>query len=275
MERVRSLCARLSLAIQVERGSMEWHPGYLVVKTPESPSFWFGNYILVLGRLESGSLALWESRFEEAFGSDCPHRLFIVDSPEGDPGSAEDFMSAGYDREITPSMVYSLPASGWKAGIPPRPELFPEELDGAGMDELLALELEALSLKPEPGVDEEFLRDQNSLYRNLMRRGVARCFALRQEGKIAASASFVLSEKAALISDVRTIPRFRGRGLCRTLLPRAMEMLARSGTSLFVLEPADEYAVSIYRSLGFSEGECLCDILKRPAPGIENGAGKA
>ncbi len=275
IEEVRGLCARLSLRIQAERGSIETHPGYLVARTPESPTFWFGNYILVQGRLEPDSLQFWESRFAKAFGAGCPHRLFIVDAPEGDPGSTDDFRRAGYSLEITRSMVRRLPGSDWKPEVLPRPELVLEELDDAGMDELLALELEAFSIAPEPGVDAEFLRNQNRLYRNLVRCGAARCFALRLEGAIAASAFFVVSGDSALIGDVRTIPRFRRRGLCRTLLPRAMESLARSGHVLFALEPVDEYAAAIYRSLGFSESEYLCDLLKRPASAAGSGTGAA
>ncbi len=261
---IRTLCNRLALQRQAARGSIEECPGYLVVRTPESPTFWFGNYILVRDRLESGSLPLWESRFASAFGPECGHRLFIVDTPDGNPGPVEDFREAGYDLDLTRSMVFRVPSAGWRAESVPRPELLPEELDDAGMEELLAIAIETQESDPKPGVNMDFLCNQSRLHRNLVRMDTAKCFALRIEGRLAASVLYIIAGREALIENVQTIPMYRRQGLCRTLLLRSMERLVARGIGLFALEPVDSYAEMVYRRLGFTEGDYLCDVLRHP-----------
>ena len=267
LARVRTTCLRISLARQAARGTIMARPDYIAVSTPESPTFWFGNFLLLRDLPEPGSLATWESRFDSEIGSRSGHRLFVVDFPEGDPGALDDFQEAGYSVDRARSMVFHASEDG-SINLPPQiPGLDIEELDSAGMEELALAEMTAFRANPSafPDADETYLRDQGRFHARLVDMGVAVATVCRMSGRIVSSAIFVVSGGEALIEDVRTDPLFRHRGLCRTLLARSMEMLHRRGVGLFVLEPVDAYARSIYSGLGFVDGDRLCSILKRPA----------
>lgn len=293
----RSLCDRLSLVVQESRGIIKDRGGYLVVQTPESPTFWFGNYLLLASVPGPGTLAFWETRFQEEMGTVSGHRLFILDCPEGSVHSVPEFEAAGYVFERTRSMVLELAAPGTPGPpgppsppgpsgssgpsasspltpVPPAAELFPVELDAAGVLEFSRLSVLRFRSDPSsfPDADEEYLEAQGRLNARLVETGKAAFFALMDGKEFLSTVLFILGQGEALIRDVETAPKERRKGYCRKLLALTIRILAERGFVRFALEPVDEYAASIYRWLGFVDGDWMCDLLHRPhSPGQEPG----
>jgi ribosomal protein S18 acetylase RimI-like enzyme len=93
------------------------------------------------------------------------------------------------------------------------------------------------------------------------------CFALEQDGELAATASALLyGEDLAWIGMVLTGPQFRGRGFARMLMQRAMEFAAASGVARVGLDATD-MGIKLYQRFGFEE-EGIVERWGRPA-GLE------
>lgn len=76
---------------------------------------------------------------------------------------------------------------------------------------------------------------------------VGMCFALPQQ--LACGED---TYSAAYLYAVATDERWRGQGVCRTLLAFAEKELKKRGTDCLMLVPADEGLAAMYEKLGFS-----------------------
>jgi len=78
------------------------------------------------------------------------------------------------------------------------------------------------------------------------------CFGLEQDGVLAATATAVTyGEDLAWIGMVLTLPEFRGRGIARRLMERAMAFADSRGVAAVGLDATD-MGIALYRQFGFA-----------------------
>ena len=64
---IRSLGLRTDVALLELGGSVvEHHDDHVVVRTPDNPTYWWGNFLLVGSVPEPGETSRWLERFAEA-----------------------------------------------------------------------------------------------------------------------------------------------------------------------------------------------------------------
>src|SRR6476469_3287533 len=71
------------------------HGDHLVVRTEANPTFWWGNFVLVLGEPRSAEVDRWVARFEEEF-PDAQHRAVGF---ARDGGDTEAWAARGWEVE--------------------------------------------------------------------------------------------------------------------------------------------------------------------------------
>ncbi len=77
--------------------------GYLVVRSPTNPAFWFGNFLLFDDAPRPGDGERWERLFEREFADEprVRHRTLRWDRPDGETGATtEEFTARGYDARV-------------------------------------------------------------------------------------------------------------------------------------------------------------------------------
>lgn len=286
--RIRSVELRSTLMINAMYGLVEERDapgvgGYLAVRTPAVPDYWYGNCLAMPGLPSAGDLALWESLFEREH-PEAEHRVFLIDAPEGIEGLSDgldDFVAAGYELSAHDVLA---------TGSVHRPALLNDDFDYRPVrsDGEWAAVLEAsLAINAgQPGYTRGFLERNVKAVRSAVEGGHGAWWAAwepisggrvgnRSGGLPVANLGLFWSDGLARFQDVETDPNFRRRGICRSLVYHACASLMAAGggagrssgapplPTIFVIKPEDEAVRRIYESVGFSFLERSVDLFRR------------
>jgi len=126
-----------------------------------------------------------------------------------------------------------------------------EMTEETGFDEMRPFVAEVIRREPwgaEPGIAEMLA----SFRKVLVDRVGARFFAQRVDGRIAGSCELYVDGDTAQIEDVNTLEEFRGRGVARNVVLRAVaEARAAGATFVFLFADAQDWPRHLYGRLGF------------------------
>lgn len=259
---IASLAFRTDLAMLEHSGSVvEDRGSHLVVRTPDNPTFWWGNFLL----LSTPPADVEEARgWWEAFEREFPqatHRTFGVD---GRDGSAEDLAPFA---ELGMSTEWSSVMTATAVHEPPRPHTTAtyRTLDSDG-DWEQQVELDMAG--EDPGTHTlPFVTARAAAARRLVDAGYGAWWGAFEDNRLLASMGlFTASPGLARFQNVKTRPDARGRGLAGTLVHR----VSRYGfdelgahTLVMVADPA-YLAIRVYRSVGFTDGERQLQAERKP-----------
>ncbi len=247
---------------------------HVVVRTPQNPTFWWGNFLLFPQPPVEGDEARWRVRFDAEIRAHQPstrHLAYGIDAdrPHAMPA---DFAAAGFRHghesvlTLEPQALAAAPRA-----LPPGFVLRPLDIERE-LDQAVELQVATDSGRFEPVAYRVFRRRQMARYAAMQRAGrgawfgvfadrgrtlVADCGLFRGDGPDAGLGRFQF---------VSTHPDWRRRGLCSALI----HGVCRHGFERLHLErlvigadPAD-VAIGIYRSVGFTRA---CDVWSFERPG--------
>jgi len=261
----------LALDAEVERRE----DGYLVVRSPTNPGYYWGNLLLLDTAPRAGDGERWEALFEAEFGADprVRHRTFAWDRSDGELGAAlEEFAPRGYVLEQTVGML----APPWEVRAHPRAnrDVVVRALEHTpGADAELWAQVVELQVA---GRDERFPEDVHREFRRKRLDELRALFAARgggwyvalgrHEREVLASGGVVARERLATIIDVDTAKAHRRRGICSRLLVDAVADVAREQPVERVVIGADPdyHALGLYESLGFTAVERVAGVCRQP-----------
>lgn len=259
---VRSLGWRTDLVFPRFEGAVEDRGGCLVVRTPDNPGFYWGNFLLFAHPPGPDSLPEWTRRFREEF-PDARHVAFGWDSPAGEPGAVEPFLAEGYifseNAVLTADAV--LP--------PPHPnrdvEIRPLATDAEWAQALENQAGRRADEFPSPQYA-EFKARQMERYRRMADAGRGAWFGAFADGRMVADLGVFTDGPVARFQMVETHPDFRNRGICGTLVHEsARYALAHLGVGTLVITADEHYhAGRIYESVGFRRTERQVGLELRP-----------
>jgi ribosomal protein S18 acetylase RimI-like enzyme len=151
------------------------------------------------------------------------------------------FAGLGWQRERFVLMVHRQP---------------PERVGEAEIhevDEPTIRPLWAEAIRTEPHGKDETLVHQILQHRRLALEALpTRLFAAAVEGKLVAHAELYSEGGTGQVENVVTLPDYRGRGLARALVLRAVETSREAGNDLtFLVADADDWPQRLYERLGF------------------------
>jgi ribosomal protein S18 acetylase RimI-like enzyme len=251
---VRSLAFRTDLALlALGTSEIEDRGTHIVVRTPDNPTFYWGNFMLLSEPPEPTEIDGWLAAYDAEFPH-TQHRAFGVDGTEDRPEAMAPFVQAGLSLDIGAVMTAQA------VHEPPRPNREAQYRTLESDDDW------AQRVRLTASCNEDFPPEQ---YFTFASRKAAYERGLTQAGHGAWWGAFVAGEMVsglglfraeaglARFQSVETHPDARGRGLAGTLVHHAsrhaFETLG-ADTLVMVADP-DYLAIRIYRSVGFSETE--------------------
>jgi ribosomal protein S18 acetylase RimI-like enzyme len=256
---IPSLAVRTDLALARIAGSaVEDHGGYVAVRTPDNPSFYWGNYLLLPRAPEPDELPAWEELSERTFPQ-CRHRAYAVATADGTRDDLAVFAAAGFETDassvLTATAVHEPPR-------PNREATYRRLVSDDDWEQQVAL------WDLDDDVTPEFVRGKVAAERRTTETGAGAWWGAFVDGRLLSSMGLVAASPGlARFQQVQTRPEARGRGLAGTLVERA----ARYGfeelgaqTLVMVADP-DYLAIRIYRSVGFEDTETELQALRKPS----------
>lgn len=263
VESVRSLGFRTHLALLRLGGSSVTDVGdCVVVSTPGSPAFWWGNFLLLRQGVDAGGAERWMARFEEELPW-AAHRAFGLDDP-GAPRPAFADLAAWHfavDRSVV--MTTSSPAVSQQTPTAARCRLLAGDSD---WDQHVVLNRQVY---PGSGSASElaFAQDRGASHRRAVEAGAGVWVGAFIDERLVSQLGVLRAGNGlGRYQDVETHPDFRRQGLAGALVAMGGAlMMAEFGTRTLVMvaDPEGE-AIRLYRSLGFVASEHLLEASLPP-----------
>src|SRR5829696_7813865 len=249
---VSSLGFRTDLALLTSSGSLVEDRGtHLVVRSPDNPSYFWGNFLLLARAPVPGG----EREVVDAFRTEFPladHVSIGIDAAELSEESRAAFEVAG----MTVDVATVLTASSLVA--PREVEAEVRALDGD--DDWEARARLSQQLYPQTSEDTfmTFARQKSAQERRLVDDGRGLRFGAFVDGVLVSTAGiFVTEEGVARFQSVETHPDHRRKGLAAAVVHGAgQHALDTLGVrTLVIVADTDGEAIGIYRRLGFEDVE--------------------
>lgn len=257
---VDSLAFRTDLALAALAGSeIEDRGDHIAVRTPDNPTYYWGNYLLLAKPPTAETLPDWQERFARTFPG-VGHRTYGVASAHGTKDDLAAFAAAGFETDAATVMTASA------VHEPPRPNReatyrrLHSDADWEQQMELWA--------SGDPPGSREFVVRKVAGERRMTEVGEGAWWGAFLGDRLVSSMGLVAASPGlARFQQVQTHPDARGRGLAGTLVHEVsrygFEEL-RATTLVMVADP--EYlAIRVYRSVGFVDAETQLQAERRPS----------
>jgi RimJ/RimL family protein N-acetyltransferase len=259
--RITSLGFWTDVTLRVLEGAQVTDRGdYLVIRTPDDPDFWWGNFLLLARLPGPGHGRQWLARFAAEFPA-ARHVTFGVDVTD-DPEIPADFAAAGLQAD----RATVLTAAEVRPPTHPNTEAEIRPLT-SDADWRQSVDLANRCFPGgEPG---DFLDRRTAARRRLTQAGVGAWFGAFGDGRLLAQLGlFDVGDGYARYQHVETDPVARRGGLAGTLVWVAgrygREVLGAS-TFIIVADPAGA-AIRVYRACGFTAMERQLSFDRPPGP---------
>lgn len=267
---------------EVVRGS-----DYYAARTPTSPLFWWGNFVVFDTPPRPGQVAEWAATFDEQVGCvpGVQHRnlawdtppLAGVDSfdtlvrpsdshsnPSRDPEAQtalDEFLAAGYQLNTSVVLTNSAPHSAPGSPITQvaTPGLVRPIQGDAEWDRVLEIQQASLPSQRNTATFRTFQAQQRDRDRRLVGAGHGEWFGAFVQGTLAATMGLYVHQGVARCQSVATAPEFRRQGLCATLVHAVCETGLREmgADQIVILTTPGGAAERIYQSVGFVAHEWI------------------
>lgn len=250
---VRSLSWRTDLALLEQSGSeIESHSDHVVARTPDNPTFHWGNFLLLDRAPTAQEVPRWVELFVTAFPQ-ATHRAIGVDDPTGTTDDLAPLADAGFAIEASTVLTARRVTLPTRVATGVEIRMLRNDDDWA---QRVAL---TVARYPDHGPDTaEFLVRRAASERRRVESGFGAWFGAFEHGRlVSALGIFRAGDGLARYQDVETHPDAERRGLAGTLIHTsalyAMSAL-RAHTLVIVADP-DYRAIELYRRLGFTDTE--------------------
>jgi GNAT superfamily N-acetyltransferase len=227
-------------------------PTYVVVRTPDNPTYRWGNFLL----LHRPPLARDLSRIDELYAAELPgvtHRAVGIDLPDATVADLRVLADAGF--EVSGSDVMTASALR-EPSRPNRTARLRALVDDADWEQRVRLDLACHDGSSAEFV--EFSRLRAEAERRLTEVGAAVWFGAFDDERLVCTLGVVRAGGGLVrYQEVQTHPETRGRGLAGTLVHAAGTFALREleAQTLVIVADPDYHAIRIYRALGFTSTE--------------------
>lgn len=238
------------LWLHAETGSVERRDDCIVVLTPDTPEYFFGNMLVLPQRPSDLDLPDLESQFTNLVGADprIAHRTFTWPESGDSAASLDTATSRGYELTICDVLVAHphdiVPA-------PKHPRVTIRALESqADWDVWSALQLADMP-NPLDTTSQRFIAHQQRAYRSLIDRGLGHWWGAFIDGEHAGSLGVFFFGGIGRFQSVITAPAFRNQGVCKTLVTEVLRLTRDRANAWVIVADESYHAGKIYRSLGF------------------------
>ncbi len=258
---VRSLGYRTDLMVRLLEGShIDDRGDYLAVRSPQNPTYWWGNFMLLSAPPRRGETAKWLDLFAAEFPG-AKHVALGIDVTEAGAVKPAELVAAGLRMERSTVMVAS------DVHEPPNPNLAATCRVLTGDDDWRqAAALRAVLSEGEPGSDPAFLQAKINSERAMTEAGNGAWFGAFADGRLLAQLGLISDgDGIARYQNVETHPAARRQGLGGTLVWRAGQQgLSNGANTLVMVADPHDVAIRVYRSVGFADAESQVGFERQP-----------
>jgi GNAT superfamily N-acetyltransferase len=259
---IRSIAYRTDLAIRrLEGASATDRDGYLVVRTPDNPGYWWGNFLLLDALPSPGTAGRWLARFAAEFPA-AKHVTFGVDITDADAVVPADFTDAGLKAErsiaLTATDLYEPAHLNREAEIRPL---------ASDDDWHQSVELNARIGESEGLTDLEYYQGRVLSRRRVTEQGLGVWFGAFSDDRLVAQLGvFGTGGGVVRYQEVETDPAVRRRGLAGTLVWQAGQYALEElgARTLVIVADAKGDPIRLYRSVGFTDAEGQLGLCRSP-----------
>ncbi len=254
--RARSLGFRTDLMVRRLAGSeISDHGDHIVVRTPLSPEFYWGNYLLLSGTAAAHRADRWIEEFDRHFPKAGHVAIGWDRRSQRALAALQPLQRLGLELETSLVMTAAAPLG------PARPGPLPELRRLSASADWRALEALEIELWQQDGGGRpahlDFLRSRVDECRRLSETGHAGYFGCFEAGRLVSSAGVVVGHGLGRFQNVQTAGDRRRRGLAGATVSMAAafaEQQLGARRLVIVADPTGP-AVSLYRRLGFQDTE--------------------
>jgi ribosomal protein S18 acetylase RimI-like enzyme len=244
-------------------GKLTREDGHLVLRTPGSPDYYYGNMLLLDAAPVDADRARLERDFARLVGSTAgiQHRCFVWPVRDDGAPSYASFTAAGYafDEQcvlVAGAAQLVMPASADRA-------LTLRTLHGdTDWDDWLDLVLSEMPDCYPLASYRSFSLAKRALYRQLVDQGRGDWWGAFVDGRQVAHLGLFFDERRQLgrFQSVLTASSHRGHGICRQLVHHAAQRGFARADQLVMVADEHYHAVRIYESLGFTRCERIASL---------------
>ncbi len=253
---IRSLGLGTDLELAKTRGQVIDRDGYLVVKTPDDPTYYFGNLLVLPAAPQVGEVAYWTRKFASELGGDpaIRHVALRWDGIHGDTGATDELKAASFTVEVLQVMT--------AATLEPAPcayDIVP--LEARHLVEAAELEYAIGDLHDDSF--RQFLHRRAAWKQTLLATGRATFWGAFDQQTLVGSLGLVQLGTRARYQDVQTAVAYRGQGIARGMLRVAAQ--ASSASELVIVAEPGSQASRVYEQIGFRTVERVGSACRYPA----------
>jgi len=250
---------------------LERHDDHLVIRSPSSPAFYWGNMLVFDAPPRPGDADGWERLFAEAFADEprVRHVTLAWDGPNAPAGAAHEFVSRGYELDssiglvATPDDLHQHPRANRQVTV--------RALDPDGDEDLWAqvidVQVDGRSSSEAEGAYRDFSADQQAVRRRHFRDGRGAWYVALDGGAVVGSCGVIVTDGRGRFQAVDTLATHRRRGVSSRLVVHAGRHAAEHHGADQLVIVADEHyhALGLYESLGFERAERVLGVCRRPS----------
>lgn len=229
---------------------------YLVVSTPASPGWYWGNLLIFDRPPGPGDFERWNDLFRHEFGDNpkIEHVLFSWPVRPGDEPAVEPFLDAAFELEPEVALTTDM--------VVPPPHMDPDvEVRVIEREEeweaLLEMQLRSRKERFERESFARFLRMRQAHYRGLIDAGHGHWYGAFLGDRLVGGLGLFRTNDIGRFQEVATDPDYRRRGVCGRLVHEVSRRALDEGYVRSLVMVADEnyHAARIYERLGFRPNE--------------------
>jgi ribosomal protein S18 acetylase RimI-like enzyme len=256
---IESLAFRTDLALLELAGSeVEDQETHIAVRTPDNPTYWWGNFLLFPNAPSRGDVPEWDSLFTRTFPG-ARHRAYGVATARGSRDDLRPLEEAGLNVEASTVMTAA------SVNEPPRPNRdatyrpLTSDADWAQQVDL--------TLAGEDQEERDFVLAKTASQRRATDSGAGTWWGAFVGDRLLSSMGlFRASPGLYRFQEVKTHPDARGRGLAGTLVHEVSRFGFEEldATTLVMVADPDYLAVRVYRAVGFEDTETQLQADRKP-----------
>lgn len=259
---VTSLAFKTDLFFHRSSGSVTSCENCLVVKTPDHPTFFWGNFLYFSSPPKENDLLEWKAKFHLHFKAmEIDHMAFAWESPEGQVGEIEQFLSDGFEieRSAVMSASHIIRPAKMLTNLLIRPIASEAE-----WEQVIDNQVFARDQKFTEGPYRKFTIKKMNNYKKMIEEKKGLWMGAFFNGKLVGDLGIFYESGLARFQAVVTHPDFRRLGVCSTLLYKTCQYAGehfRVSEFVIVADP-DYHAAAVYESLGFKTCETQVGLCK-------------
>lgn len=256
--RWRSVGLQTDLELAATRGSVTNRDDYAVVVTPDDPTYYTGNQLVLPASPQVGEVAYWTRKFATELGGDpeIRHVALRWDGITGDAGARAELEAAGFTIDTSVVLTANrilAPATLFEV----RP-LAVREMQATA-------ELAYAVGDRHDETTRTFLARRAAWQQQLVGTGKAMWWGAFDRGVLVGSLGLVALGTRARYQDVQTAATHRERGIASAMLVAAANALLPTIANLVIVAEPASAAQRVYVRAGFTAIETVVSACRYPA----------